>query len=112
MLRRVIMALLVLGVSVVISGCGGPKGSDFVGHWERTQKTAPASLDIKYEDGIYHIDRTAKSMLDGNMETQRLEGTALSDTVLKVDMGIGVLTLRLEKGQILVDDEVYAKSGR
>lgn len=110
MLRRAIMALLVVGVSAVVSGCGGPKGSDFEGHWERTSAKAPASLDIKYEDGVYHIDRTAKSMLDGKMETKRLEGTALSDTVLSVNVGLGVLNLRLEKGQILVNNEVYIKS--
>lgn len=112
MLRKMLMGLAVFGMAAVISGCGGPKGSAFIGHWVGGTEKTPISLDIKYDDGVYHIDRQAKSPFTGNLDTKRLEATALSDSVLSINMGIAVVNLRMDNGQILMDNKTFTKAAQ
>ena len=98
--------LAVLFFIVVASGCNGEKGLGFVGGWTGIDENKPMTLDIKYEDGIFHIDEKFSAF--GEEFYKRLEGKAESGTVLSISGGI--LTMRLEGGKIFYKNRTFIKS--
>ncbi|WP_411566815.1 hypothetical protein ACLIN3_27270 (plasmid) [Pseudomonas orientalis] len=93
-----------------LSGCK-EKGGDFVGHWADVKNPTTSFLDIDYSDGVYHIDvNSFDSYLTLKQKVVKLEGTAMSDSVLTIHAGLGNVDMRLEGDQIFFEHHVYKKT--
>lgn len=119
--------------SFILFGCKD-SGSDFIGSWVQvTEQKYPTRIDVKYDDGVYHVDvkyldpilvsnKKANAFSDymlgktkerpsGNMDlsdcykVKNLEAKALNKRVLQGDN----VSLRLEKGEVKYNGEVYIK---
>ncbi len=110
MLRKMVAALALTSIAAIVSGCGGPKGAAFEGHWTGGTEKQPASLDIKYDDGVFHIDHKQKSFYFDEFNTNKWEATALSDNVLSIDLGVVKRSLRLENGHLFLNNEEFNKA--
>ncbi|WP_180558334.1 hypothetical protein [Arsenophonus endosymbiont of Apis mellifera] len=127
--------LLVFTITFALSGCNEEKGKDFIGKWYQDKSQEfPSTLNIKYEEGIYHIDfnyldenlakrkysHLVSDFFDGKSKimpsrkrdygkdsyrVKALEAKAISNTVLQGND----FSLRLENGKLKFNEEVYEK---
>lgn len=102
---------LVISVFSMLTGCGGDKGSGFIGHWVGQAAASRSFLDIKFSEGIYHIDVSYPDPVTGNkLEVNKLEAVAASETVLLIHAPLGDVSMRLEGDTVALEDQVFKKS--
>lgn len=109
MLQKMQTVIAAICIAGLLSGCGEPKGSGFIGHWVGGSKDFPASIDIKLDDGIYQIDKKEKYPFVERVIEQKWEATALSNDVLSIGLGALEATLRLENEQVFFENKPYSK---
>lgn len=95
---------------IFLSGCK-EKGGDFIGHWVDLKNPTTSYLDINFSDGVYHINvNSFDSYLTLKQKVVRLEGVALSESVLTIRTGLGSVDMRLEGDQIFFEHHTYQKT--
>lgn len=100
------VGFLILG----LYGCSEPKGSAFQGHWIGKNGNNASVFDIKYSDGVFHIDHHYRNAWLKKDEVNKLEATASSDDVLAINTGLGSVNMRLENGKLLFENKEYEKT--
>ena len=92
----------------LVAGCEAENHSDFVGHWVEinTGDQKPMTVDISYENNIFHIDET-KTLFGKDFES-KLEGKAESDTTISTKGG--AVTMRLKNDLLLYKGRELTKS--
>lgn len=100
---------VILAAIFCMAGCKD-KGQDFIGHWEGQGSAQRTSLDISYSDGIYHVNYNSPDPVFGTkQETSKLEGEAMSESVLKIRAPLGEVTMRMEGDIVTLDDHTFRK---
>ncbi|WP_193432722.1 hypothetical protein [Candidatus Hamiltonella defensa] len=108
-----LLGMLLLSVALVLAGCKD-KGEAFVGHWVQVGDIEkPASLDIKFDDGVFHVNYSWHTPFifkkgDETLRVKKLEAKAESDNVLSLINGFGQ-TMRLNEGVISFDNAEFKK---
>jgi hypothetical protein len=97
-------------VVAFIAGCGGSSGSGFEGKWRQNVEKNTASMVIRKDGEIFHIDYKTYNPWLKNYGTKKLEASVVSDSVLTIVGSMGVANLRLEGGHIFFDNREYLKS--
>lgn len=109
-MHKKLKALIGVAIVVLLAGCGIDKGKDFVGHWVEvnSQDKTPATLDISYEEGLYHIDQYMRFF--GKDINSKLIGKVESSTILSVQGGLIPLTMRLQNSRLFFNGRELVKS--
>lgn len=105
-------ALLVAVLLITVSGCGQPQGKVFIGHWVAVDSENSSYIDIREEGGIYHVDHSYHALWKGPdaIDVERLEGTPISDSVLRLSAGMASIDMRFQEGKIFLYGDGYSKS--
>ncbi|MCY0853101.1 hypothetical protein [Cupriavidus sp. D39] len=85
-------ALIILGV---LAGCGNNSGSEYLGKWVNL-KSEKRFLEIERNGDSFMVRNTGPSFIDGKPETKNIPAT-YANGVLKVSMGMGDITLAIDK---------------
>jgi len=110
MLKKVSVIAVVFALTSALSGCNEPDGSAFQGHWVGKDSRNASVLDIKYSDGVYHIDNHYRNTWLAKDEVNRLEATASAKDVLVIKTALGSVNMRLEDGKLLFENKEYEKT--
>lgn len=102
--------IIVFLIAIVLTGCKD-KGGGFIGHWvEKTNNNNPSTIDIAYNDGVFHIDYNKYYSVGlADFKLKKLEAKAESEDVLNIISGMGK-TMRLNNGVIDFDNSEFIKS--
>jgi hypothetical protein len=105
------MIAVLFTVFAILAGCKDNKGHEFIGHWVDVKKDSRMFVDISFSDGIYHVDFSYPEPVHGEkLEVNKLEGTAVSDSVLMIHAPLGDVSMRLEGDTVSMEDETFKKS--
>lgn len=117
MLKKTSLVFGMVIFTLMMSGCNGGKGDDFVGRWSSgnhaSKGLVPPSyyINIKKDKEVFHVDveTTMVDFLEGGRKTtnKKYEGKAESDTVLS--MMNGLLTMRLQGDRMFFGNDEYVK---
>lgn len=104
--------IILAAIAILSTGCGNSNGSKFIGHWVAVDKKAKSFIDIRKEGDIFHMDHSYNAPWKGAdvMDVERMEGTAISEDVLRVGSGIASFDMRLEDGKIFLYEDGYSKA--
>ena len=92
-MRLEISALLL--VCMVLAGCNNA-GSEYVGKWVNV-KSDKRTVEIERNGDSFMLRNTEPSFFSGKIETRSIPAT-LKDGTLQVQMGMGSVTISLDKG--------------
>lgn len=81
MLKKIFSLATLLVFSFTLTACND-KGKDFVGHWKEINAENPYELDIRYDDGIFHVDVDEYSIPRAGYIKTKFESKAESNSVL------------------------------
>lgn len=93
----------------MVSGCSGGKGKGFVGRWTEVNTAYPTTIDIEYDDGIYHVDANENSNEVTSPTKFRFEAKAESETVIR-DKDLAITLRLLKNGKLAYGDLELTKS--
>lgn len=102
------VCVALIGSISFLSGCEGQKGKGFVGTW-KADDAHKSSLLIRYDDGLYHVDKKSVIPFFKGVHETKMEGKAISDNVLSVSAGLFTVNMRLENNQIMFDGDTYKR---
>ncbi|WP_421556736.1 hypothetical protein [Pseudomonas kitaguniensis] len=115
-MNKKIRFICIVLLASVFSGCGDHKGEAFEGKWtEDLSKRAPSlvkipsTLNIRSEDGVYHIDYASENIFLKKIDVVRLEATPTSNAVLSVNSGLVSINMRLENKRVFFDSKEFYK---
>lgn len=106
MLKTICSLSVLVALSLALTGCND-KGRDFIGHWKEIDAQHPFELDIKYDDGLFHVDLTEYSIPSADFYKTKFESKAESNNVLSSH---GDRQMRLSNGVLDYDGREYSKS--
>ena len=90
---RLVMPALLL-VCAAIAGCHSA-GSEYIGKWVNV-KSDQRTMDIERNGESFMLHTTEPSFITGRIETRNIPAT-LKDGTLQVQMGMGSVTLSIDK---------------
>lgn len=94
MLIRLGLATLLL-MCIALAGCHSA-GSEYVGKWVNV-KSDKRTLQIERNGDSFMLRSTEPSFITGRIETKNIPAT-LKDGTLQVQLGMGAITLSIDKG--------------
>jgi hypothetical protein len=105
------MIAVLVTIFAILAGCKDDKGHGFIGHWVGEKAAERKSVDISFSDGVYHVDFSYPDAFSGEkVEVNKLEGMAVSDSVLMIHGTFGDVSMRLEGDTVSIEDKTYRKS--
>lgn len=110
-LKKTGLISVMLMTFLLLTGCKD-KGSEFIGGWVEIGKAdgKASYLNIKYSDGIYHIDyKKSFHFNDSGYINEKYEAKAESESVLSI-IGGRETPLRLTDGVIDFSDKKFKKN--
>lgn len=108
-MKKLNVFICVMVVLLSLSGCSSVKGKGFVGHWTELNTAYPTTVDIEYDDGLYHIDANENSNEVTSPTKFRFEAKAESETVL-MNKDLAISLRLLKNGKLAFGDYELSKS--
>jgi hypothetical protein len=105
------MVVIIVAFFAVLTGCKDDKGHGFIGHWVGEKAASRKFVDISFSDGVYHVDFSYPDAFSGEkLEVNKLEGVAISESVLMIRAPLGDVSMRLEGDTVSMEDKIFRKS--